>query len=483
MSEVLTREESQKLIKLFQSGRLYEIRDWIAAGKPLQTAPEIKKTLLSVAIKTGFHSLVETVAPYETQEARNQGLADAVSQRRLDLVELLVACGAQIKAMPFSNVLLSWQPEIIQFFMDHGADIVTGSPFAVAFGEKIRTALRPFLECKRRYPELASELQEQIDRALRKFAYEGDLKWVSLLMWAGANPRSRGPKLGDEYLGRTDEEKAECHITALEQACYQENVEILKRLKPDPERDNLAELLGCAAFGRKETVRFLLELGANPNDKPNGASTALDRCLSHLDFEAILYGQRITRWGARRTIECLEELVKRGAIWEPDDSWQMTQVRRTLYRADAEVAVDLLTLFTKHKSCSEGTLRESLRPPKMRQHLKSCVKNLLRLGVDLRTAREKAEQVRIAEARQAYYLLTRYNREQLYEEVWAEPTLKVAKKYSLSDVGLAKVCKKLKVPRPSLGYWAKKAASKHVGKRPPLPPLASPPCGSKAAKN
>jgi len=48
---------------------------------------------------------------------------------------------------------------------------------------------------------------------------------------------------------------------------------------------------------------------------------------------------------------------------------------------------------------------------------------------------------------------------------------KLAKKYGLSDVGLAKVCKKLKNSRPGLGYWAKKAAGKHVGKRPPLPPL------------
>ena len=33
--------------------------------------------------------------------------------------------------------------------------------------------------------------------ALRQFCQEGNLKWVSLLMWAGANPRSRGPALDD----------------------------------------------------------------------------------------------------------------------------------------------------------------------------------------------------------------------------------------------------------------------------------------------
>jgi hypothetical protein len=105
MSTPLSLEESRELIKLCQSGRLYAIRDWISAGKSLRTAPETKKTVLSVAIKTGFHSLVELIAPHETLEAKNQGLADAVRQKRLDLVELLVACGAEIKAIPFTDVL------------------------------------------------------------------------------------------------------------------------------------------------------------------------------------------------------------------------------------------------------------------------------------------------------------------------------------------------------------------------------------------
>jgi len=290
-------------------------------------------------------------------------------------------------------------------------------------------------------------------------------------MWAGADPRSRGPKLGDEYDGGADEEIDEDYTTALKEACYQESLVVLKRLKPDPERDNLTELLNCASFfACKEIIKYLLEIGAKPNDKPNGASMAMDRCLSHLDFEAILYRQRITRWGVRRTMECLEELVKHGAIWRPDDSWRMSTVRRTLYRADPEVTVDLLMLFIKHRSCSEETLCELVRPPKMRQHLKPCEKNLLRLGLDLRSAREKAEKARIEAARQAYVLLNRYNREQLYEEVWSESTQKVAKKYGLSDVGLAKVCKKLNVPRPGVGHWAKKAAEAY-GKASPVAPI------------
>jgi len=52
--------------------------------------------------------------------------------------------------------------------------------------------------------------------------------------------------------------------------------------------------------------------------------------------------------------------------------------------------------------------------------------------------------------------MSRYNREKIYEEIWAEPILHVAKRYSMSDVGLGKVYKKLRIPKPGLGYWAKR---------------------------
>ncbi len=48
-----------------------------------------------------------------------------------------------------------------------------------------------------------------------------------------------------------------------------------------------------------------------------------------------------------------------------------------------------------------------------------------------------------------------YNREKLYEEVWAKPVVKVAEQYGVSDVAIHKVCKALNIPTPPLGYWAK----------------------------
>jgi hypothetical protein len=65
------------------------------------------------------------------------------------------------------------------------------------------------------------------------------------------------------------------------------------------------------------------------------------------------------------------------------------------------------------------------------------------------------------------HVTLRYERVKLYEEVWAEAVTTVAKRYGISDVALRKICKKLAVPLPPLGYWARVAA----GRKPSTPPL------------
>ena len=61
-----------------------------------------------------------------------------------------------------------------------------------------------------------------------------------------------------------------------------------------------------------------------------------------------------------------------------------------------------------------------------------------------------------------------YNREKLYEEVWAKPVVEVAVQYGVSDVAIHKICKSLNVPVPPRGYWAKLRAGEKM-KKPPLP--------------
>jgi len=68
---------------------------------------------------------------------------------------------------------------------------------------------------------------------------------------------------------------------------------------------------------------------------------------------------------------------------------------------------------------------------------------------------------------------TTLTREQLYERVWSVSAVQLAKELGISDVAVAKACRRHQIPKPPLGYWAKKAVGKH-SKRPSLPVVVDP---------
>ena len=59
------------------------------------------------------------------------------------------------------------------------------------------------------------------------------------------------------------------------------------------------------------------------------------------------------------------------------------------------------------------------------------------------------------------------SREDLYELAWSKPMSELAKDFGISDVGLAKRCRKLGIPIPGRGYWARVDA----GQKPYRPTL------------
>ncbi len=65
----------------------------------------------------------------------------------------------------------------------------------------------------------------------------------------------------------------------------------------------------------------------------------------------------------------------------------------------------------------------------------------------------------------------RISREELYRRVWEKPVTHIAKEFDISDVGLAKTCRKYAIPLPPVGYWTKLKYDK-AGSRPLLPKLS-----------
>lgn len=48
----------------------------------------------------------------------------------------------------------------------------------------------------------------------------------------------------------------------------------------------------------------------------------------------------------------------------------------------------------------------------------------------------------------------KFTRLELYELVWSGPLRKLAKRFGVSDVAIAKRCRKSNIPLPGLGCWA-----------------------------
>lgn len=49
----------------------------------------------------------------------------------------------------------------------------------------------------------------------------------------------------------------------------------------------------------------------------------------------------------------------------------------------------------------------------------------------------------------------KFTRKELYHLVWENSLLSLSKKYEISDNGLRKICKRMNIPLPTMGYWQK----------------------------
>ena len=470
--------DADHVLRLCQEGRLYELGRWIADGKSIAMPADYKKkSPLRIALQSGFHRLIELLLKHEThQAAKNAVLIEACRERQLGAVELALHYGADPRAVTLLDALLAWDRQIVALLLERGADAVTDYPFARAFQMHIRTALGSYLDCKRQRPELAEALQQQADMALRQACSDGNQKWVSLLLWVGADSRTKGLAIED-----VDEpaiaNDPESHRTALEEACSAGHVEIVKRLKPDPARDDLNALLRSAStFAKRDVIVYLLTLNANPNDKENGGSSALDGCLKYLHWEDSYHffdRKTVPASSLTKSRSTIRLLIERGAQWRPD-ARIIADVRKVLYHIDPEVITEVVERLRFHHACDEAVLHELLRTPKMQELLRAHRQSNLDTRVPRPRARrsqrsETPESARLT-ASAAHYL-SRYNRERLYEEVWTAPTQQIALQYGVTDVALAKACKHLKVPKPPRGYWAKKEAGIRVPAKPALPAL------------
>jgi hypothetical protein len=479
-------EELDALLRYCDGGRLYDVERWIQAGKPLQLSlaptghrPGRYRSALEIALDRQDHSLVMLLLANGFDLASEPGspLDSTLRSRRRDLLDLLLAWGADPRRMNLEALCDTYDSELYERFRRRGVDLSAGHALAYALGE--HTSNKPLFGFAKRHRLSDPGIQADLDIALAQHAKEGNEKGVLLCLWAGADPHAPAPWL--DYLGTLHEETEDDDegTSAISQACWHGHAGILEHLKPDPERDDFDELYRAAA---DESVVAVLLRSAPPRH----ASEIVRRQVMRLN------------WPLRRDrpIQALESLFGAGMRWHSAARDDLAAVRRDLLKVADPHFIGLMKLLGTADHCSQEVLSELARTPAMRKRMKGVglipstpqdrsafdwarprrARELLaRFGIVQATPKKRETKPGIPRTvaigrRDTRGDVLRLDRPQLFERVWSTPVDILAKTWGLSGRGLAKACHRLRVPVPPRGYWAKIEAGQTV-RRPRLPRL------------
>lgn len=360
------------LIELCKGGRLFEIQEWIKAGKPINPpAPKPKearrKPPLQYAISTGFHSLVQVLleAGVEIEDSYKYNPVDhALEDDRLDIVKLLIEHGAEPKSVNIISVFEHWNPAIAEYFISLGADVESDSPLAHALCRRIRTSLGIFKRYKDRFPSF----QEQLNIALRAHCLKGDIKWVSLCLWAGADPHKPGSS--DPYHDQDEFGRSAVECAAL---CGHLDVLKMKAMKVGPECPGIANAFNYNYRPNSdEIISYLLERDINPNNQANGGCEAIQRLLESLRYSASTNDETQKYLDTQKTREAMKIvhiLARGGGKWIPHGKNQCNWLRRSLLRLSPEYTAEFVWIMSKYQACSKQDLQKLIGTPTMRTHI------------------------------------------------------------------------------------------------------------------
>ena len=457
-----SHDDLQPLHQLCREGRLYDVERWIIEGKPLQLQPEVisksarPKTALQIALETGQHSLALLLlrSGYRLELERYRPLDLVLQARRWDLFGLLLDWGGNLKSVEAYTVLNTYNVDLYERFRAAGYDLTDGHEMGSILGHG--TSNRPLLGFVKRYRAEDPKIQTELNIALGYHARTGNERGVALCLWAGADPHAPAPNpnLGIEDVPGSAEDEEDRFIgwSAIEEAAREGHLMILKKLGPDPARDNFDHLY---QYAKSESVITYLATIQPPTDLTSALSWHLRWMVDPLPWSS--------RWGSSGTVE---KLLTAGVRWNEPDPRKVAQIRWWLVKAREYELRSIFRHLKRPEVCAPETLQELIRTPKMQERLITF--GLLKKPISERERRREEVARREHEVAR---LSRRYDRKSLYDQVWSAPVQEVAKSYGISGVALAKACRKLQIPVPPRGYWAQVRNGQKI-KKPPMPEVS-----------
>lgn len=476
-----------ELHRLCRAGRLYDVEEWIKAGAPLQldrsgVLPKGHITsALEIALGAGNHSLVLLLLAngYDPNLEPRSPLNDAIRGRRWDLLDLLLDWGADPRRVDLSDLFDSYRSELWDRFQSLGVNLTEGYDLAGALG--YHTSNKPLFGWAKRHREADPAVQRALNVALGQHTREGNEKGVLLSLWAGADPHAPAPDLRyPDLVDEDDVDPADRYLgnTAIHEACVRGDLALLRRLGPDPAVDDFDALYQVAANG--SVIEFL-------------ASFALPLNVGEVISRQV-YWMEVPPIGYPRSCDTLQSLFGVGARWQTATPDQVASVRRSLLRMSDSTFIDVMKLLAATDHCSPDILKALGRTNSIRARVRKVgflpspndkrglnwypptrareVVKKFDLEPKGRHAKEQPRLPRTVEIGRTRVGTQRrlLDRSALFQLVWSEPVEKLAKRWGMSDRGLAKACARLKVPVPPRGYWAKRQHG-YSPRRPALPAL------------
>lgn len=328
---------------MIRHGKLFALQDWIKAGKRIHCSEicDDRARVLCIAVKTGFHSILEELLKaggWETNEL-TQALGWSLDSRRSDLADLLIAQGAKISKLDFEAVCQTLNFSLMERFLREGGDPSKDNAFGRALRDmKACPLLRFYKSFRADFPSL----DDQAALALYDAVENEQVGWTALLAWAGADPFRPIPWNFEDAFP-VDPESYTCAAT---QAAWRCNSEIIKVLKLRPNVAQATKLLSDAIFrGNIELVRTLLKQvpPEQINNTPQGSCEALENAVSHWAHRDVWSNTRTVK-GENENLQCMQLLLDRGARWNPAPG-DISNVRRNLREHDARYIVQVLRML------------------------------------------------------------------------------------------------------------------------------------------
>ena len=359
-----TPEEWKEFLGMVRHGMLFEVIEWLDAGKP-SLRPERKFTsAFESAILAPNLSMTQVLweRAWQEQWEVHRALSSMTWENPSKVVlRYLLEAGCPIEGLSGRRLCLTHDLDLIRLGIDREVDMLEPDGWASAF---IQVGSRPlihfYLEQRDRIPGLRNDAVYALCKAIK----ESRLRAIALLRWAGVDPLGKAPR----YEDWDDSEESWTGFPALCLSYSQKPLEILKLLKLKPTVSQWFELVGSMTHGCGEALNEVLSIMPDPmavmRQHPADAGRLLKDVLRSICWSGL--------WNPKRDEQRVEfciKLLDEGVRLRWDDVDDINQTRRYFYRSEQKKLI--FRVLRRAAELADSTDREQLiqliNKPKMRE--------------------------------------------------------------------------------------------------------------------